>query len=204
MSRDVYKLAGRYLFSDKETFDASLSEWERGQLLRIRDAYVMWRDHPERSERQMVQFLKNAHNISGNQAYHTLHIVRNLIGQYNQASRAWARYQFVLRNKQTREFARSRGDARAMAKCDADYAKYMRINEDDTPEVDFTSIRVQPFVPTSDPSSLGLKPIKNVERYIAQLEQKYATEIDTLGVNFVEADFEESDFNFSEEESDNE
>lgn len=199
MSKDVYFLAERFLFEKKEILDSSLTEHERMQLLRIRDAYVMWRDHPDRSERQMVAFLRNTYKISSNQAYHTLHIVRNLIGQYNQCSRAWARYQFVVRNMQTREFAKARGDARAMAKCDADFAKYMRINEDDKPEIDITEIRVQPFRPVSDPTVIGLKPIENVEKYIAQLEKKYATEIDTLGIDFIEADFSESDFDFSEE-----
>ena len=76
-----------------------------------------------------------------------------------------------------------------MAVAAAQYAKVNRVDLEDEQSVPYEEIVVQPFVPTSDPTVLGIKPIPNVEQKIKDMIAKYRREsIDIDDVEFEEAD----------------
>ncbi len=70
----------------------------------------------------------------------------------------------------------------------------------------FDLIVVQPFMATQDPSVLGIKPIKDVEKVIKTLLEKYSKEsTDVEDVEYEEADLEENELwtpNVNKEEMD--
>ena len=78
-----------------------------------------------------------------------------------------------------------------MERAAASYAKYNRVDLEDEQVVPYEMIVVQPFVATSDPSVLGIKPIPNIQQRISEMIAKYRAEtLDIEDVEFEEADLE--------------
>ena len=78
-----------------------------------------------------------------------------------------------------------------MERAAASYAKYNRVDLEDEQAVPYEMIVVQPFVATSDPSVLGIKPIPNIQKKISDMISKYRAEtLDIEDVELEEADLE--------------
>ena len=87
--------------------------------------------------------------------------------------------------------AQKRKDTKSMERAAASYAKYNRVDLEDEQAVPYEMIVVQPFVATSDPSVLGIKPIPNIQKKISDMIAKYRAEtLDIEDVELEEADLE--------------
>ena len=90
--------------------------------------------------------------------------------------------------------AKKRKDTKTMERAASSYAKYNRVDLEDEQVMPYDQIVVQPFTATNDPSVLGIKPIKDIDKRIREMIDKYRREtIDIEDVEYEEADLEENE-----------
>lgn len=201
MNQSNIKLAEDHLYDDISVMQKSgLTPNQVNVVLRIRDAYTMLRDNPSKKEREIVDHLTTIYGIAKSQAYNDLKVVKILIGNFEQASRDWHLWKFNQRNEETRELARKWKNGNAMARCDHDYAKFNKLDQEEVTEIDWDSIRVQPFTPTSDPRVIGIKNVPNILEKINKLEKEYATDLEATDTDYEDVTFNPEDIFKTEKE----
>lgn len=194
-----------HLFESVTDLRASnLTENDIAAILRIREAYTYWRDFPAKREKEIRDHIMASHGVDKSCAYDDIKVIKFLLGNFEQASKDWHRWRFIQRNENTYQKAEKLNQAMAMARADADYAKYMKLDKEDDDNIDWDTIRVQPFTPTSDPTVIGLKPVKNLNEKIKQLKEKYFSEIEAVDVDFSEESFDPEDIFKTDKEREDE
>ena len=189
----VLDVAKDYLFASvDEMTEAKIPQITQARLIRLRDMYNFWLQYPSMKDLQITQELMKRYKIQKSAAYEDLRYIKYLLGDLNKASKDYHRYRFIQRNEETRETAKRLGDARSMAACDNYYGKYMQLDKEDEVDKGYDKIIVQPFVPSADPTILGIKPISDIRERIKKKIAQYWSE-DVEEVDFEEADFNEDD-----------
>ena len=198
-------LCEKHLFEDKDRMLAlSIPEVDVLSVLRVRSAYTFARDFPSRKGKEIVDYVMAEFGVQKSIAYEDLKIAQFLLGHFEKASKDFHRWRFNQRNEETREFARKMKHPMAMAKADADYAKYNNLDKEDTEPIDWEKIYIQPFFPTEDPSVIGLKPIPNLREKITKLKKKYLDEIEAVDVEYEDVTFNSEEIFKTTEEKENE
>lgn len=161
------------------------------KVLRVREMYSWFISNPDCTDREFVAELLQRHDISKVTAYSDLAVVKTLLPLLASSSRDFHRWRFNEMIMNTYKMAQKRKDTKSMERAAASYAKYNRVDLEDEQAVPYEMIVVQPFVATSDPSVLGIKPIPNIQKKISDMIAKYRTEtLDIEDVEFEEADLE--------------
>lgn len=164
------------------------------RLLRLRDMYAWCVANPDAKDRRFVETVIDRYAVSRTAAYSDLALVKALLPALATASRDFHRWRYNEMILETYAMAKKRKDTRTMEKAASSYAKYNRIDLEDEQAVPYDLIVVQPFVATSDPSVLGIKPIPNLQKKIDDMIAKYRREtIDIDDVEFEEVDLEENE-----------
>ena len=182
------------LFTKIEDLQSRYPQTLVDKVLRVREMYNWFISNPDGTDREFVAELLQRHSVSKVTAYSDLAIVKSLLPMLASASRDFHRWRFNEMIINTYKMAEKRKDTKTMERASASYAKYNRVDLEDEQVVPFEMIVVQPFVATSDPSVLGIKPIPNIQQKISDMIAKYRAE--TLDIEDVE--FEEADLEFGE------
>lgn len=162
------------------------------RILRIRNMYTLWLNFPSKREKEIVAELLQQYGIHKSAAYEDVRIIKTLLGDLNQASKEFHRFQFNHMIRNAYDMAERRKDTKSMVAAADKYAKYNKLDKEDVLDNPWEIIAVQPFEPTSDPSVIGIKPIPNIREKIAQKLKQYWNE-DVEDVTFEVADFNEDD-----------
>ena len=161
------------------------------KVLRVREMYSWFISNPDCTDREFVAELLQRHDISKVTAYSDLAVVKTLLPLLASSSRDFHRWRFNEMIMNTYKMAQKRKDTKSMERAAASYAKYNRVDLEDEQAVPYEMIVVQPFVATSDPSVLGIKPIPNIQKKISDMIAKYRAEtLDIEDVELEEADLE--------------
>lgn len=161
------------------------------KVLRVREMYSWFISNPDSTDREFVAELLQRHDISKVTAYSDLAVVKTLLPLLASSSRDFHRWRFNEMIMNTYKMAQKRKDTKSMERAAASYAKYNRVDLEDEQAVPYEMIVVQPFVATSDPSVLGIKPIPNIQKKISDMIAKYRAEtLDIEDVELEEADLE--------------
>lgn len=186
---DALTICSTRFDESREQLEADLPAIMVEKVIRVREAYSIWRDFPAKSENEIVQWLMQTHGIKKSAAYDDVRIVTQLLGKINSHTRDFHRWRFYEMFQRSYRMAEERGDLAAMSKLQANYIKAFKLDQDDVVENDWNMIRVQPFVMTTDPTVLGLKPLPNIQERIKKLRDKYWTEdVEAVEVNPSEYD----------------
>ncbi len=179
------------LFTKTEDLQKLYPQTFVDKVLRVREMYNWFISNPDGTDREFVAELLQRHSVSKVTAYSDLAIVKSLLPMLASASRDFHRWRFNEMIINTYKMAEKRKDTKTMERAAASYAKYNRVDLEDEQVVPFEMIVVQPFVATSDPSVLGIKPIPNIQQKISDMIAKYRAEtLDIEDVEFDEADLE--------------
>lgn len=189
---DALTVCSTRLFDSREELEADLPAVMVEKVIRVREAYSHWLDFPAKPENEIVQWLMHEHGIKKSAAYDDIRVVAQLLGKINVHSRDFHRWRFYEMFQDSYKMAKSKCDVGAMAKLQANYIKAFQLDQDDVVENDWNRIKVQPFVMTTDPTVLGLKPIPNIQEKIRKMREKYWTE-DVEAVEVNPAEFDEDD-----------
>lgn len=186
MSVSNIDLYAKYLYADEVVMQQErLPVDAQKRILRLREIYSYWKRYPSMSQSELITWICTTHSLKHSVAYEDLWIVKQLLGAIEKDTKAWHAYNF---NKEIMEIyrkAKQAGDYRSAEKALADYAKYNKLDKDEeTPEDWWKQIAPQPFTVTSDPRTIGIAPIPNLQEYIKKYNRLYREEA-------VDADFEE-------------
>ena len=180
------------LFANEDKLREQHPEVVVVRVLRIRDMYLWTVANPEAKDRQFVEELLNRYDVSRVMAYKDLGIVKSLLPSISAASRDFHRWRFNEMILETYQMAKKRKDTKTMEKAASSYAKNNNVGLEEEAKIPYELLLVQPFVPTMDPSVLGITPIPNLQEKIDAMLEKYKREtIDIEDVTFEEADLEE-------------
>ena len=150
---------------------------QRERLKRIRSAYTLWNNYPNKSQKEILNHLMGLYPVEQRQAYRDIAIVQELLGQINKASKDWHRYKFNAMVQKAYDVAEMKQDPDAMQKAANTYAKYNQLDKEESIALQYEEINVQTFEPSEDPTLLGIKPIKNIRERIDYFKKKYDQDI---------------------------
>ena len=180
------------LFGNEDKLREQYPEVVVVRVLRIRDMYLWTVANPEAKDRQFVEELLNRYDVSRVMAYKDLGIVKSLLPSISAANRDFHRWRFNEMILETYQMAKKRKDTKTMEKAASSYAKNNNVALEEEAKIPYELLLVQTFVPTMDPTVLGITPIPNLQEKIDAMLEKYKREtIDIEDVTFEEADLEE-------------
>lgn len=172
----------------RDKYPAQLAD----RILRVRDMYNYWLANPETKDRKLRDIIMSRFSVSQSAAYNDINVLHSLVPLLSQKSRDYHRARFNEMILDTYSTAKARKDTKTMERAAASYAKYNRVDQEDEMSMPYEDIVMQPFVATTDPSVLGIKPIPNYEQYVSRLTKELAGDlIDIIDVECEEADLEE-------------
>lgn len=179
----LIKRTQEFLFSSREEMEqAGISASQRDRILRLREMYLYWLEHPTYPDKAIVTELRHRHNIGVTQSYDDVRLVKMCIGNVNQVTKDYLRWKFMSHCDEAFAMARASGDANAYARTLAAMVKGTGIDKDDTKRADYSQIVPQTFEITDDPSVVGAKRIPNLENKIATMLKKYAIEVEPIEI----------------------
>lgn len=186
------ELARKYLFTDRSELSEVMDQQSADRIVRLREMYAWVLDNPSRTDADFVREVVSRHSLSRPQAYSDLSILKTIMPKYHTASKEFHRFRALEMQLETYNKAKAKGDTRTMERAATSYANISGATHPDEETPQFDMIVVQPFVPTTDPRTLGLEPIPNLQNRIKQLLEKYSADsADILDVDYEEADLEE-------------
>lgn|SRR5574344_428388 len=178
------------LFTDVDVLNKKLPPVIVQRILRLRDLYTWWVQFPSKKDKDIVAEDMMRHHIQIRQAYDDLNIIKYLIGNLQQSSKDFVRWQFNHMILDIYAQAKREHDNKAAVAAMDKYAKYNQLDRQDAIDNGFDQLRPQNFIPTTDPTVIGIKPIPNIADKIEQLKKKMAADINK-NITIEEADFEE-------------
>lgn len=197
-------IAAKHLFDDIAELQARFDDLMVRRIIRVRELYCWFIDHPVTPDREFVERDCKVHGVGKSQAYEDLAILKALIPQAHKTSREFYRYRTNEMLLETYALAKAKNKLDVMERVASSIAKINRVDLEEEKEMPFELIVVQPFTPTVDPSVLGIKPIPNLREKIKQLEDKYgANTMDFEDVEYEEADLLEDELFGPEKKEEN-
>lgn len=188
----IIDTAREHLFSDVADMTLHrLPAATQTHILRLRDLYNYWLQHPKAADKEIVLKLQNDYSLAKSQAYTDLSILKTLLGELQKTTKDYHRFRFNQMIQEAYELARVQRDAKAMQAAAAQYAKYNQLDKEDALNFDYEKIIVQTFVPTEDPSVAGFKPIPNIREKIRSKIDFYSQDSEYIE----EIEIEEADYN---------
>ncbi len=159
------------------------------KILRVRDMYVTYLRTPSTTDATLIKTFVSKYKISKPTAYADLAVVKSLLPKLGKEAREfhlWRTKEMLL---ETYRVAAAKMDVRTMERVASAYAKVFQVAEPESEALPVDKILVQPWIPTDDPSVLGIKPMPDRDKRIKELIDELASkEPDIMDVQFEEAD----------------
>lgn len=165
-----------YLFVDASELN-QLSASNKETILRLRATYSFWLENPNKKDKEVIDFMIKDKMMSRVAAYEYVRVLKTLLGNINKATKDWWRY----RTNTMLEYAYQRAvvtdNVDAMVKAAAQLIKSNNLDKEDRQSYEWDQIKPQTFVPTDDPTIIGIKPMENWRAMKDKLLQKYSSSI---------------------------
>ena len=128
----INDVAMRHLFtSTDEMTKVGIPVATQQHIIRLRDMYNHWLAFPKKKDREIVAELKHRYKLQNTQAYDDLRIIKNLLGNLQEASKQYHRYRFLEMITESYDMARTLKNTRSMVAAADKYAKYMQLDKED-------------------------------------------------------------------------
>ena len=181
------------MFTPREELEQRLSPERVEHMIRLREMYNWFLNDPSGRDRKFVDFFTAKYHLSQSKVYADLALVKQLLPALAPASREFHRQRVSEMLLETYNMAKARKDVKAMAIAAKELGKVNRVDLDDEKDMPYELIVIQPFTPSSDPTLIGLKPIKDIDKVRARLLRQVSMDNpDIEDVDYEEADLEES------------
>lgn len=181
-------LCKEYMFADVDAFADKVTEQEKEKVLRCRQLYLWFVEHPQAKDADFVNECIDRFDVTRPTAYADLATVKALLPDLSKTAKEFHRWRFNQMILDTYEAAKKKGDTRTMEKAASSYAKYNKVDTD-REEINLSEIIPQPFVATTDPSVLGIDPIPNLKERKRQLLERMTREVsDVQDIKYEEID----------------
>jgi hypothetical protein len=186
---NTLELCRVHLFDDKtELVKKGIPEMLVERIIRLRATYTFWIEHPRKKDAEIRDFLLNF-GVNKSAAYDDISILKVLIGDMTETSKAFHRFRFNAMIQNAYDLAERKKNDRGMSAAAGLYAKYNQLDREDAFKIPWDEIVPQRFEPTSDPTVIGIKPVANIQEKIKSLKEKFLNDMEDI--SFEEVDFDE-------------
>jgi len=157
----------------------NLSEKELEIVERVRAAFSIWLEQPMMSDFSIKEYLINTFKISQAQAYRDITNVKICLGNVKSAGKEWQRYRAnsILEEAYEAAVADDHNKAKSLALIANAMVKVNRLDINEGEQIPWEEVIPQNFDPSSDPTTIGLKPIPDLREKIIALKKKYIEDI---------------------------
>ncbi len=189
--QDNVELYSQILFMpDEEIAKKKLPARVTERIGRIRQTYNYWCRYPNKSEKDIQEYIRAHWDVGRSVAYQDYWLIKTLLGSFQQSSRDYHRWRFnTLIMEQYYKSVEQNDTKSAIAALNA-YAKYNKLDAPDDAGHDYDLITPQTFEPSSDPTTIGIKPVKDLDNKVRRLIQKYNQEdLDKIEVEDPDYDY---------------
>lgn len=171
------------LFKDVNELPVPLTELELDLKRRLEVCIGKLMDSPMMTDKELVAVMTDKHNtlfrpIGQSQAYRTLGVIRQIVGNISEASKQWQRYTLVEKTKDILQKAEADEDWKACASLLDKIGKYQRLDKDDE-TADWKSMIPPDFFVTDDYATiegLEVKPKEYIENRKRELRKIFGME----------------------------
>lgn len=172
----------------RDKYPVALAE----RIMRLREMYNYWLANPSMKDRQLRDAIVERYNVSQSTAYSDINIIHSLVPLLSQKSREFHRARVNEMFLEAYALAKEKEDAKTMGRIAESYAKYNDCDKDEELALTYDEVKTQPFCATSNPEPLGIKPIPDLQNYIARLTRELSRDFaDIVDVEYEDADLEE-------------
>lgn len=188
-------LARENLFSPESELANKFGEFDINRIMKVRAMY-MWRlSNPEMKDRQFIDEFRSRYPEAGkNVAHEYMVVVNTLLPALSEKAREFHRWRYNEMILETYQMAKARKDTKTMERAATSYGRLNNVDAEETQQIPWDIIRKQPFIPTMDPSVLGITPIPDIDKRIKTMIDKYIKETrDIVDVDYEEIDLEEDE-----------
>lgn len=162
------------------------------KIIRVRDLYVAFLREPSITDAALVKLDAQHWRVSRPTAYSDLAALKSVLPALGREAREFHKLRAKEMLLETYRIAKAKMDVRTMERVSASYARAFNIDREDAESVPVEQILVQPWIPTDDPSVIGLTPLPDRAAKVKKLLEEFsATDPDIMDVDFEEADLEE-------------
>ncbi len=182
-----------YLFEDIDEIHIlmklpNLSLAERNLILRFRFCFTRLLEKPSLQDKKLRDDLMNEFKISESQAYRDIADIKIFLPNYRAAGKEWYRYVVNEELKEAIQDAKDSDKLRERIEAIKALAKYNKLDQEEGEELPWDKIVPIPIEPTTDPTVLGITPIKDLDNEIKKLIDKYKGEIEIEDIDYQEID----------------
>lgn len=177
------------LFTDIDTLNSRYSPDTVAKIIRVRDIYLHMLKHPSAADSEIIRTFTARYKVSRPTTYSDLSVAKALLpmlAHIDQKFNTWRSVEMIL---ETYRIAKAKGDVRTMERAAASYARVTNAGQPEEESIDISKIIPQPWVPTDDPSVLGLPRLEGREQKIKDLLKEFSSQSpEIMDVSFEEAD----------------
>lgn len=164
------------MYTDEETLRQKYPVLLAEKVLRIREMHQWMLGHPSAKDAQFITETIAKFGVTKPTAYSDLKVLKALLPSLAESSKDFHRWRYNEMILDTFEMAKNRKDVRTMERAASSYAKFNKIDLEEKSDISIEQIVVQPFVPTDDPSILGIAKVPNIRERQKALLEKYIQE----------------------------
>lgn len=165
------------VLDENELIQKGVATAIRERLQRLRALYTYWLKFPGKTNNEVVEYNIKMFKIGRSQAYDDLRLTQVLLGSMQQASKEFMRWKINQDLEHDLSLARDKGDMRAVASIEKARIQNNRTDKDEEQELEFEKIVPQQFVPTDDPTVIGITKVAGLREKIRKLERKYRQDL---------------------------
>ena len=174
------------LFSDTESAAVVLSDKEIVIKTRYQATFVHWLENPQRTDKQMVEYLVQNYDIEKSQAYLDIPRIKLMLGNVQNAAKEWHRYTVLEMLRKSYQLAEQQADPNAMTRAADKIGKYTRLDQVEIEALPWNKMIPPNFEPSSDITILDIEADPNLEKNLIRMKKKYLDEV--IEAEYVEYD----------------
>lgn len=189
MNLSGFEACHKDLFTDIEKLKKIYNPETVQKIIRVRDMYATFLRTPSATDSVLIKTFVTKYRISKPTAYADLAVVKSLLPTLGKEARDFHQWRAKEMMLETYRMAAAKMDVRTMERIAADYARIFQVATPEDEAMPVDKIIVQPWIPTDDPSVLGLKPLPDRDKRIRELiDELSSKEPEILDIQFEEAD----------------
>lgn len=191
---DIYK--GLITTPDEELIENKVQPAVIDRLHRIRGIYLYFVSHPTASEKEIFQRLTSGGlpgmaPVKRSQAFADMSIARYLIGNFELASKQFARWKINQELEEDIKKARAQQDYKAVAALQKVRVANFRTDKEDELDLVYDNIVPPDLRASSDPSAFGFESQKALQTEIREMEKQLAPGGEYIDYQVVETNTED-------------
>lgn len=191
MNTSALEACHKDLFTDKSELEQLYSRDTVDKIIRVRDMYLTFLKSPSATDSEIIRTFTARYRVSRPTAYSDLAIVKALLPMLGKEARDFNKWRTLEMLLDTYRIAKAKMDVRSMERVASTYARVTNADQPEEQKIDISGIIPVPWVPTDDPTVLGLPRLENREQKIRSLLKELSAKTpDILDITYEEPDLQ--------------